>query len=66
MSSIGEIGAAIKFNRKRYNLTQQQLGDLVGLSDKTIRDIERGAGSPSISSVFAVMEALGVTVKVEV
>lgn len=64
MSSISEIGVAIRQARKHYNLTQQQLGDLVGLSDKTIRDIEKGTGSPSLASAIAAMEALGITVQV--
>lgn len=65
LSSIESIGLAVKAGRKRYNLTQQQLGDLVGLSDKTIRDIEKGTGSPSLKSVVATLEALGVAIRVD-
>ncbi|WP_407826500.1 helix-turn-helix transcriptional regulator [Schaalia hyovaginalis] len=36
--------------RKSYRLTQIQLGHLVGLSDKTVRDIERGTGTPSLKA----------------
>ncbi|MST64091.1 helix-turn-helix domain-containing protein [Schaalia hyovaginalis] len=50
--------------RKNYRLTQTQLGDLVGLSDKTVRDIERGTGSPSLKAVLSTLSALGLRLEV--
>ncbi|RRD60341.1 helix-turn-helix domain-containing protein [Leucobacter sp. OH1287] len=58
-SDAAAIGAAIRSARKSYRLTQQELADLAGISDKTLRDIERGAGSPSIGAVIASANALG-------
>ncbi len=40
-----EIGTSIRRARKDAGLTQQQLGELAGLSDRTIREIEIGSGS---------------------
>lgn len=58
-SDAAAIGAAIRGARKSYRLTQQELADLAGISDKTLRDIERGATSPSIGAVIASANALG-------
>lgn len=37
-----------------------QLGELAGLSDRTIRQIENGSGSPSFRAVLAVLAVLSV------
>lgn len=41
-----------------------QLGELAGLSDRTIRQIENGSGSPSFRAVLAVFSVLGLTLTV--
>ena len=53
------IGEAIRRARKDAGLTQTQLGELVGLSDRTVREIEKGAGTPSLGAVAAAANALG-------
>ena len=53
------LGAAVRAMRKDYNLTQQQLAELVGTSDRTLRDIEKGTGSPSVGVVLKTLETLG-------
>lgn len=58
------IGSAIKSARREYNLTQQQLADLAGFSDKTIRDIEKGTGSPSLHAVISALDVVGLTLEV--
>lgn len=60
-SDAAAIGAAIRSARKSYRLTQQELADLAGISDKTLRDIERGATSPSVGAVIASANALGLS-----
>lgn len=47
-----EIGAAIRTACKEACLTQQQLGELSGLSDRTIRDIETGTGAPACGQTW--------------
>lgn len=59
-----QIGVKVREVRSYYRLTQVQLADLAGLSDKTVRDIEHGTGSPSLRAVIAVLNVLGLTVKV--
>lgn len=50
--------------RKEYMLTQQQLAELSGVSVRTLRDIEKGSGSPSIGTVVNVAATLGLDVEV--
>ncbi len=44
-----KICVAIKILRKRKGLTQHQLADLLGMTDKAISKWERGLGTPDIS-----------------
>lgn len=53
------IGATVRETRTHYMLTQQQLAELVGTSDRTIREIEQGTGRTSLSTVVTVLETLG-------
>ena len=46
-----EFGAQVRAVRKYEKITQMELAWMVGLSDKTIRDIERGLPGPSIGAV---------------
>ncbi|RAV32798.1 helix-turn-helix domain-containing protein [Corynebacterium heidelbergense] len=59
-----KIGAAVRTARKQYRLTQVQLAELVGLSDRTVRAIEQGSGSPSLNAVVATLTALGLRLEV--
>lgn len=57
-----QTGKLIAELRKRQGLTQQQLADQLNLSNKTISKWESGAGSPDISNLLGLVEALGVSV----
>lgn len=50
--------------RKRYMLTQQQLAEMTGISDRTLRDIEKGTGTPSIGAVLTVLNTLGLRIEI--
>lgn len=58
------IGEAVRAMRKNYSLTQQQLAELVGISDRTLRDIEKGTGAPGIGAVLATLKVLGLELEV--
>lgn len=62
--SVAEIGVALRTARRRLGLTQQELADLAGLSDRTVRDLEKGSTSPSIGSVLAIARVLGLSIEV--
>jgi len=50
-------GKIIKLARETQELTQKQLGDRVGLSQKAISNIERGQGTSSVM-IFRIARAL--------
>lgn len=55
-----ELGEAIKKARLQQNLTQEQLGDRVGVKKAQISKLERGH-CISLHSISRVFRALGVT-----
>lgn len=57
-----KIGEFIMEARKERGLTQKQLGELVGVSDKTISKWECGRGMPELSAIMPVCEALHMNV----
>ena len=56
MDDYAEIIVA---ERKRQNMTQQDLADIAGVSNSTIRKIESGKANPSLSAVLMITNALG-------
>lgn len=57
-----KIGKFIAELRKEKNMTQQQLGDKIGVSFKTISKWENGRGMPELSLLRPLCEELGITV----
>lgn len=58
------VGVAIRDARRHFRLTQLELAELVGVSDRTVRDIEKGRSGPSFSTVLAVAAAVGVRLEI--
>jgi HTH-type transcriptional regulator / antitoxin HipB len=57
------LGHAIKQSRKERNLTQEQLGELVGVKKAQISKIENSATDARFSTILKVFEVLGANVK---
>ena len=57
-----QTGKLIAALRKQQGLTQQQLADKLNLSNKTISKWESGSGSPDISNLPVLAEALEISV----
>lgn len=55
-------GAMIKRLREGKRITQQQLAEKIGVSDKAISKWETGRGYPDISLIEPLAEALGVSI----
>ena len=55
------IGKIIKEQRVKKNLTQTELAEMIGISDKTISKWETGKGLPDISLIETLSKALGVS-----
>ena len=56
------IGHAIKAARKERNLTQEQLGELVGVQKAQISKIENSVKNARFETILKVFEALGAKV----
>ena len=52
----------IKERRRQLKLNQQDLAEMAGISLATVKDIERGAGNPSWSTVEKICEVLGLSI----
>ena len=55
-------GTTIKFLREKMNLTQIQLAEKIGVSDKTVSKWETAKGLPDIALIEPLAKALGVSV----
>lgn len=64
MTTASDLGSALRAARRRLGLTQQEVADLAGLSDRTVRDLEKGSSSPSLGAVIAVAMVLGLRLEV--
>ncbi|MCX2747755.1 helix-turn-helix domain-containing protein [Arthrobacter sp. MI7-26] len=59
MEDLAAIAASIRKARKEAGITQADLADLAGTSERTVRAIETAAGNPSLTAVVAVANAVG-------
>ncbi len=60
------LGHAIKQARKELHLTQEQLGELVGVKKAQISKIENSATDARFSTILKVFKVLGANVKFNV
>ncbi|MBV6878314.1 helix-turn-helix transcriptional regulator [Epilithonimonas ginsengisoli] len=60
------IGKAIKETRKERNLTQEQLGKLIGVQKAQISRLESNASNATIDTLMKVFSALKANVKLQV
>ena len=58
-----ELSNALKVERARHNLTQEQLAERVGVTRKTINTVERGHFVPSTVLALKLAQALNVSVE---
>ena len=57
----GRVGARMRQLRRARRLTQEQLAERAGLSYKFVGEVERGMGNPTLTTLGALSEALGVS-----
>lgn len=60
------IGKAIKQTRKDRNLTQEELGKLIGVQKAQISRIENNASNVTMDTLLRVFTALKATVKLQI
>lgn len=63
-SPLVPVGERVRAARREMGLTQQELADLAGVSDATVRQIEHGTGKGTLGSLMAVLEVLGLHLEV--
>lgn len=56
----GRLGARLRQLRHARRLTQEQLAERAGLSYKFVGELERGRGNPTLTTLAALSDALGV------
>jgi putative transcriptional regulator len=63
VEDVVAIGASIRRARKDAGITQATLADLIGTSSRTVHAIETGRGNPSLVTVAAAANAVGLHLK---
>ncbi len=56
----------MKARRDFLDITQQDLAELSEVSLATVKDIERGSGNPSLSTVAKLLDVLGLEMEFRV
>jgi HTH-type transcriptional regulator / antitoxin HipB len=64
--SMEIIGEKLKQIRKEKNLTQEQLGKMIGVQKAQISKLENGNNSATISTVLKVFHAMKVKLKLKI
>jgi y4mF family transcriptional regulator len=63
ITDVGEIGAAIRAERKAQGLTQREFADLVGVGVRFLSELERGKETAEVGLVLTVLANLGFDVR---
>jgi transcriptional regulator with XRE-family HTH domain len=58
-----DFGRLVREHRRRFGLTQTQLGERVGLSRTSITNIEQGRQKVLLHQVYLLAESLGATIE---
>ena len=60
------LSKAISIRRKALGISQNDLAEMSGVSLATIKNIERGAGNPSLETVEKILAVLGLEIQFKV
>ncbi|MFC2138751.1 helix-turn-helix domain-containing protein [Bacteroidota bacterium] len=60
------LGEVIKKTRKERNLTQEELGKLIGVRKSEISKLERNARNMTISNIIRIFHALKAKIKINI
>jgi len=61
-----QLGAVLQGARKSLKLTQAQLGNRLGLSQRRVSELERAPGTLSVDQLLAMCAQLGLQLNVQV
>ncbi|HAG59968.1 MAG TPA: transcriptional regulator [Arthrobacter bacterium] len=57
------LAAEVRLRRSSLGLTQQDLADMAGVSERFVRFVEQGKPSVQLDSLLAVLDALGLELR---
>ena len=57
---LHQISELIKSRRKELTIKQEDLSEITQVAIRTIRDLEKGIGNPSLQTLQKIMEVLGI------
>lgn len=61
VGELGDIGARLREERERRGISQRELARRLGVSASLISQIEAGQSKPSVSTLYAIVTELGVS-----
>jgi y4mF family transcriptional regulator len=64
--NIKEIGHTLRDRRKFLGKNQSNLSDIVGISHRSLVDIESGKANPTIEQLSKILDALGLTLNITI
>lgn len=64
--NIEEMGKSLKFRREFFNLRQEDLAEMSGITSRTIHLIESGTGNPSVETLEKLATVLGMELLLQV
>ena len=55
----GEIGAALKAKRKEYQLRQEEVAEFAQVSERVVREVEKGKATVRLDKLMDVLAVVG-------
>ena len=60
-----DLSNILKENRSKLGISQIDLAEIAEVSLATVKDLERGKGNPSLSTLEKIADTLGLEIKIE-
>ena len=64
MNAVREMGALVRFHRKKAGLTQKQLADFARVGKTVVFDIEKGKTTVRLDTLAKVLSVLNISLEV--
>ena len=61
-----QLEEIMKSRRDLLKITQEDLAEMAAVSLATVKDIERGKGNPSLSTIYKILNVLGMEITYDV
>ena len=61
-----ELGKAIQLRRKSRKISQEDLAEIAGIGQRTLRDIEKGSANPELATLLNICSVLGMKLTIDI